>query len=555
MIERISKSFFKLKPWKHQYEAVNAAAPHEGFGFFFEVGAGKTAPAITMARYQCVRHGRQLKVLILANPPVLLPKWKKEYMAWSNTNPHAIQVLNGTTKERIKLMEQIGDAPGVIITNYESLTLGGARDKKRKTVYHPGELFNLLLAWQPDVLILDESQNCKSHSALRTTQAIKLREKAMYCYLLSGSPILNKSLDIFTQYLLIDKGKTFGTSFFAFRGRYFKDKNAGMSKQKYFPKWEPKEGAVAELNQMVQRKSMYVQKKDCLDLPPLVESTIEVGMSKKQAKAYQEMQRDYLTFIEENREALENNPSLLMDCDYDDMILRFDENDVMPFDFDEVGEKPPGEPAAAPQRSNKSVAIAELAVTKAMRLMQIVSGFVNVEEGDGKRRAVQFEDAPIIQALEDLLKLHCENSKVIVWAVHHANYGVIRNVCDKLKLPYVEVHGGISTQKKKDEAVRRFNDDHDCRVFIGHPGSGGVGIDLIASDVSITFSRSFSLAHKIQSAGRNYRGGSEIHKKVTQYEIVTQKTIDEQVIKSLASKQEIGYQVLKKFTADWQLDY
>lgn len=542
----LTKTFFKAPPgkaaWDHQVHAVNNAVPHEGYGFFFEVGAGKTAPAITITRYQCAKHKRQLKVLILANPPVLLPKWKKEYLDWSNAKENQIHTLTGTGKERIAMMKELGDTPGVVITNYESLTMGGNRGKK-KGVYHSGELFKLLLEWQPEVLILDESQNCKGYNVLRTLQAQKLRTKAMYCYLLSGSPILNKSLDIFSQFLLIDQGRTFGNSFFAFRGRYFEDKNAGMNKQNYFPNWKPRPGAVQELNRLVQTKSMYVEKKDCLDLPPLVKETIEVGMSKKQQKAYDDMKRDYLAFIEKNKDVLEDK-SLLQSCDYDDMILRFDDDD----NFDNIG-KPT--PPAAKTHANP-VAIAELAVTKAMRLMQIISGFVNVELGDGKREPVQFDDAPIKQTLKELLELYAGDSKVIVWAVHHANYDVIRKICDKLKLKYVEVHGGISSQKKKDEAVRAFNEDEDCRVFIGHPGSGGVGIDLIASNLSITYSRSFSLAHTIQSEGRNYRGGSEIHDKITHIDLVTHGTIDEQVIKALASKREIGYQVLKAFTANWQ---
>lgn len=554
----ITKDFFKAPPgkapWDHQVLGVNKATPHEGFGFFFEVGAGKTAPAITITRYQCAKHKRQLKVLILANPPVLLPKWKKEYLEWSNAKEHQIHTLTGPGKDRIAMMKELGQTPGVIITNYESLTMGGSRGQK-KGVYHSGELFNLLKEWQPEVLILDESQNCKGYNVLRTQQAQKLRDGAMYCYLLSGSPILNKSLDIFSQFLLIDQGRTFGNSFFAFRGRYFEDKNAGMNKQNYFPNWKPRPGAVAELNQKVQTKSMYVEKKDCLDLPPLVKETIEVGMSKKQAKAYDDMKRDYLAFIEKNKATLEDK-ALLKSCDYDDMILRFDGEDTIPGDWPmytgiDFGTEPPTT-HTAPAPQGNPVAVAELAVTKAMRLMQIVSGFVNTENGDGTRTPIQFDDAPIKTALKELLQLHCEHSKVIVWAVHHANYKVIRDICEKLKLNYVEVHGGVGSQKKKDEAVRSFNEDPDTRVFIGHPGSGGVGIDLIASNLSITYSRSFSLAHTIQSEGRNYRGGSEIHQKITQIDLVTRETIDEQVIKALASKREIGYQVLKAFTANWQ---
>jgi len=57
-------------------------------------------------------------------------------------------------------------------------------------------------------------------------------------------------------------------------------------------------------------------------------------------------------------------------------------------------------------------------------------------------------------------------------------------------------------------------------------------------DVSIFYSRNFSLEYDIQAEARNYRGGSERHTKVTRYDLVTPGTIDEQVLKAhlLANK-------------------
>ena len=96
------------------------------------------------------------------------------------------------------------------------------------------------------------------------------------------------------------------------------------------------------------------------------------------------------------------------------------------------------------------------------------------------------------------------------------------------------------------DAVERLNNDPSCRVLIGHTGSGGIGINLIAASYSIFYSRSFSLEYDIQAEARNYRGGSEKHTKVTRIDLVTPNTIDEEVVKALASKKKIGYQVLKK---------
>ncbi len=470
-----SDNFFKIKPWQHQIEGIKQASDKQGFAFFFQVGTGKTSTCINTLRLKYQTHGQILKTLILA-PPIILENWKREFLMHSNIGPKSIEVLYGSQKERCQKMKSMGEK--IVITNYESLTMK--------------ELLPLLKEWMPQVLVLDESHRLKDIKAGRTKAAIALSDIAHYKYLLTGTPILNNLMDIFTQFRILDNGRTFGQNFFGFRGRFFIDKNAGMPKQKYYPNWQPRQGAAEEINQLIKRKSMYVSKEDCLDLPPLVRQTIEVPLSPAQDKVYQEMKRDFIAFIE------------------------------------------------------SKAAVAELAIVKALRLQQIVSGFVNVEEGGGERSAHRFDDTPREKALKELLSDITPAHKVLVWAVFKENYATIRKVCEELSLDYVEITGE-RTQKEKLEAVERMQKDPKCRVLIGHPGSGGIGVTLTAASYMIFFSRSFSLEYDIQAEARCYRGGSEIHSKITRVDLVASGTIDEQVLKSLASKQNIGMSVLQ----DW----
>lgn len=487
----LPESFFKLKPWAHQLKAINNTIDLPEYSFFFEVGAGKTLACVNSLRVKYMQERRLMRTLIVG-PPIILENWKREIIANSNITPKDIVVLYGTGKKRIEMMKRILDKPKIVITNYESLTMGAKKTKVgSKTKRVPGELFSTLMAWAPEIMVLDESHRCKDATTSRAIMATRIADIARYKFLLTGTPILNTMMDIFSQFRILDGGKTFGQNFFVFRGRYFTDKNSGMNSQKHFPNWVPKEGAADEINKLVRRKSMYVTKDECLDLPPLMKQTIHVPMSPAQAKAYDSMRKHFIAYIDDK------------------------------------------------------AAVAELALTKALRLQQIVSGFVNVEEGAGIRKPVVFKDNPRKQALKELLTDITPQHKVLVWSVFKENYNDIREVCEKLKIEYVEVHGGI-TQKNKMLAVDSFNDDANIRVLIGHPGSGGIGINLVAASYSIFYSRSFSLEFDIQAEARNYRGGSERHSKVTRIDLVTPDTIDEQVLKALASKKHIGYQVLKE---------
>lgn len=228
-----------------------------------------------------------------------------------------------------------------------------------------------------------------------------------------------------------------------------------------------------------------------MDLPPLVRQAVEVELSKDQSKLYEAMKKDFVAYV------------------------------------------------------NDKACVAQLAITKALRLQQIVSGFVTLEgEDGGERTNVAIKDNPRALALKDLLEQITVSHKCLVWAVFRENYRAVRAVCEELGVKFVEVHGGVSGPARQ-EAVDAFNTDPTIKVFLGHPGSAGIGINLVAAPYSIFYSRTFSLEQDLQAEARNYRGGSEIHEKVTRYDLVAKGTIDELITKKLADKIDISDRVLK----------
>jgi SNF2 family DNA or RNA helicase len=462
---------FKIQPWKHQLEAFERAKDRPEYGLFFEVGAGKTAAAILIARYKFELHNSLLRSIVFC-PPIVVENWKREWPMHSNIDEKNIIPLRGSQKERVKTFIANSGKPCIFITNYESLLMK--------------ELFDLMCAWRPELLIFDELHKLKSIQSKRTKQAVKLADLSVYRLGLTGTSVLNSPMDLWSQYRVLDGGKTFGKNFFTFRNHYFYDKNAGMPTTKYFPDWKPKNSTFEEMNRLVKDTSMVVYKKDCLDLPPLVKTTVYCDMLPAQAKAYAEMKKAFITFLQDK------------------------------------------------------AAVADLAITKALRLQQIVSGFVNLDGGEVYR----WKEHPRREALKELLTELTPDHKVIVWAVFKENYNDIREVCTELGIRFVEVHGEISN-KLKFENVDAFNNDISVRVLFGHPGSGGIGINLVPSDISIFYSRNFSLEQDIQAEARNYRGGSEVHKKVTRIDLVTPGTIDEQVVEKLAAKVAIGDKILR----------
>lgn len=462
---------FKL--WKHQKDGVEKAIAGDSFAFLWDPGVGKTLATIQVLRHRYAEAGGIVPTLILA-PVIVLENWAAEFEKFSRIPQRNIAALVGPTKKRIDKLNSLRQRTQgrcIVITNYESLV-------SNKT------FFQVLMGWAPRILVVDESQRIKNHQSQRTKKVIKLADSARYRYLLTGTPILNSPMDIFSQYRALDGGASFGKNFMTFRAKYFYDANAWMPKESHFPDWRIRPESYEKMNKIIYSKATRAIKEECLDLPPLLLQKVILPLPDKVRKVYDSMMRDFLAVLED------------------------------------------------------TVITADMAITKSLKLLQIVNGFIKDE--DGKIRALETAK---ISALEELLGDICTHSKVLVWCCFKENYNQVRQVCQKLKLKYVEAHGSIS-HSAKYRAVEEFNDNPHVKVFIGHPGSLGVGINLVAASYAIYFSRTFNLEHDIQSQARNYRGGSECHKKITRIDLIAKDTIDELAMEALSKKMNSANKIL-----------
>jgi len=421
-----------------------------------------------------------MRTLIFA-PIIVTTNWKNEFAMYSKIDQKDIVILTGPGKKRLEMfIKHAGDdlsRPKIFVTNYQSLLMT--------------ELAAMFAVYNPEILVCDESQRLKSPTAKTAKIMAHLAEKIRHKYLLTGTPILNSPMDIFQQFKIMDNGETFGKNYMTFKLRYFRDMNAGFKgKQNYFPKWVVDGDRATELAAKIEKKSMRVLKSECLDLPPLVKQTIYVELSPKQERMYEEMRKEFITFIDS-------------------------------------------------QKGPKAV-VAELAITKAMRMQQIVTGFARDENGVDHPL-----DCPRLDVLKELLEDLAPNHKVIVWACFHQNYADIRKVCESLDLKYVELHGEIDHKVRLDN-MNEFRSNPDVRIVIANQRAAGLGINLVEASYSIYYSKNHSLEDQLQSEARNHRGGSSIHEKVTHIDLVARGTIDELINTALESKLKVAEYIIDR---------
>jgi SNF2 family DNA or RNA helicase len=460
---------YLIKPWAHQLKVIEAAKDADEYALFLEMGAGKTASTINICRHKFVDHKRVLKTLVVC-PIIMVRAWEKEWKLHSKVGKHVV-ALTGTGPERVKrLKKHLEIYPNaIVVVNYEALLSKGVLDAVTK--------------FSPEVIIADESQRLKNHKSKRAQVVTALGSKALYRYILTGTPILNNPMDIFSQYLFLDQGKTFGHNFYSFRAKYFEDRNVGMPSFRHFPNWQMRRGSADELQKKIYKKAMRIKKEDCMELPPLVRTTYEVELSKEQRKVYDEMAQEFIAYL---------------------------------------GDK---------------ACVAQNALTKILRLQQVITGFAKLDD----KTVNWFTDVPRLRALNELVEDILPN-KVIIWASFRDNYERIM-----LELqghgPILQLVGGMS-DKDRTEAVELFQKCPKHKIIVCNQKAAGLGVTLTAASYMIYFSRTYSLEDDLQSEARAHRGGSEVHEKITRIDLVAPKTVDEAILKALSSKQNIAENIL-----------
>ena len=462
--------------WAHQIRAIDLGKKEPFVALLMDMGVGKSRTALEILRARMNENKKILRTLIVG-PAAVLYNWRNEIQMYTKIPLEKVFVLNGPVADRIKMIKVL-PADSIFITNYEA--------------FANSKFTDALLTRPPEFMILDEAHRVKGHSAMRTRALIRVSDQmgtlpVKYRMILTGTPVLNNEMDLFTQYRILDGGKRLGTNFFQFRAQYFEDKNRYMPKHAHFPKWIPKSSSRDILKAKIAEISIHASKDECLDLPPLVRTMIPVELGPEQARAYESMKKEFLVSCE------------------------------------------------------KGVSVAQLAITKALRMQQILSGFLKLENGEVHRFAVN----PRAKALEDMLEDITGQHKVIVWSMFHEDHEIVRGICKKLEIKFSELTGLVTN---KQEQIDAFQKDESVRVMVASQAAGGTGVNLTAASYMIYFSRGYSLEHDMQSEARAYRGGSEKHKSITRIDLVAEKTLDIAVLKALQSKKDLSKDILQLAT-------
>lgn len=360
------------------------------------MGTGKTKASLWSWHYLYQR-GEAGKLLVVAPLSTLNFTWAREVF---QTLPGIkVQVLHGTRAKRIQRFND--PTADVYIINHDGLAVLEGEFANRTDI---------------DTLILDELAVYRNGTASRTKVTRKVAAKMKFVWGMTGSPVPNLPTDAWSQCTVVTP-HTVPKYFNRFRDDV-------MTKVSNF-KWVAKQGALDRVLEVMQPAVRFTLD-DVVELPEIVERTIEIDMGPKQAKVYKQMEEHAHTLIA-NKEITAMNAGAVLN-----------------------------------------------------KLLQISTGYVYTRDGE----VVPLDNDERLTALVDAV--NSSDRKIIVFVPFvHALEGIRARLASE---GYdVRAVSGATPRGERDQIFNLFQNTSGVKVICAHPQCMAHGLTLTAADTIIWF--------------------------------------------------------------------
>ena len=131
--------------------------------------------------------------------------------------------------------------------------------------------------------------------------------------------------------------------------------------------------------------------------------------------------------------------------------------------------------------------------------------------------------------------------KVVIYSQYLAMIDIIKAFLQELKVGHVSLTG---KSRNRGAIIERFNEEPDCRVYVGSLRAGGTGIDLVAASVVIHYDRWWNAAKEDQATDRVHRIGQR--RGVQVFKLVTEGTLEEKIAALIDRKRKLLNSVVKE---------
>ena len=452
----------------HQKVCICLGIAYPQFGFWLDMGTGKTIIALELLRYwwECRRLNR---AVVLVKNDKAFPTWKAQMKRWGIDLPY-VMLGNSSSEEKWTQLEDF--KAGIIFLAYPGATalcsskVQNTKGENRMAL-DPKKVERLAGL---DALVMDES-TCAGHKdSLTSKLCTKLRQRAKFCYALAGRPFGRDPTLLWSQYYILDGGATFGETLGLFRAAFFNEEDNPYDPKGFSKNYTFKTKMKDKMMRIAQHRSIAYAEKECIEVPDWSPSIIEEVLLPEEAKAY------YKHVVEEVIAARGN--------------LREMDNAFL-------------------------------------RMRQLSSGFLGFKNSETDQKVeIEFAENPKLELLLDLLdEVPLDRKAVIFYDYTHSG----RKIYEALRAAKRKPIWLWSGTKDSAAEQKRFQEDPDCDVAIINNKVGAYSIDgLQVANYVFYFESPVGVLEREQSEKRVKRQG-QLHK-VFQYDLVTKGTLDKRIL-------------------------
>lgn len=316
-------------------------------------------------------------------------------------------------------------------------------------------------------------------------------------------------------------------------------------------KFEPSVNEVARLFRRLQGLVMVKFKKDCLDLPDKQYREIELKPSRSilnAAMAIQSKAKSGITALTMLRELSDGFQYVEAEHGIEECPLCKGAKTV---DEHYDANHPENTPDAQEFETGHYITIEEdgtftrgEAINIAVR--QVACNYCDAT-GEVARviREARQVPTPKEDALKDLLDEHDEIGRMVVYAGFTGSIDRVVSVCRAAQWDVIRVDGrgwySNLPLGKAEDMVKAFQDKkrkNPRLVFVGHPGSAGMGLTLTESPTICYWSNDFNAESRIQSEDRIHRMGMDVNRGATIIDLLHLPS-DLLVLKNLKRKRKL----------------
>ena len=284
---------YKTEPYAHQREALQRSLDKPNYGYFMEMGCGKSKVLIDNMAW--LYENKKIDTAVIVAPKGVYRNWqvseipthlhddiKCEVYVWAS-NP------NKTQKERLLHGIENRGPLRVLLVNVEGF---GASKKVPAFVEAFTRGSNFLLA-------VDESTTIKNPKAKRTKALARIGATASYKRILTGSPVTKSPMDLYAQCAFMSPKLLGFDSYYSFQGRYAITRTQRMGSHSFQQIIGYRN--LQELSEKLDTFSYRVTKEDALDLPDKVYTVREVTLTPEQLKYYQSIKSAAIALLDDGQ--------------------------------------------------------------------------------------------------------------------------------------------------------------------------------------------------------------------------------------------------------------